>query len=55
MDRAYIEVGGIYFNIPAIKKMGKKKFSETYKGKLRGVDLEDAWYKVTGFKKKASK
>jgi hypothetical protein len=50
-----IEVGGIQFNIGAIKDMTKKQFLETYRGQFKSGNIEEAWYKITGFKKSKKK
>lgn len=49
----FVAVGGIEFNVTATKKLGKRKFIEIYKGKLKGIDIEDAWYKAANIKKKS--
>ena len=48
----YIELGGSSFNVATIKKMSWKQFNETYRGKLRGVDIKEAYEKITGKKLK---
>ena len=44
----FIQIGNTSFNKSAIKKMGKKRFLTTYKNLLKGVNLEEAYYLITG-------
>lgn len=51
--KGYKEIGGIHFNMSAVKKMSYKEFRENYVGKLKKEPIEDVWFKLTG--KKAPK
>ena len=55
MMKGLIEVDGVWFNIKNVKDLGKKEFLKTYKGKLKGVDVESAYYKITGIKQTKKK
>lgn len=46
-----VKVGGIEFNISAIKAMSLKDFTNIYNGSLKQISAKDAYYKITGKKK----
>lgn len=43
-----MKIGNTDFNTDAIKSMTLKQFKDIYKGKLKGVDLEEAFKTLGG-------
>ena len=48
-------VGNIEFNVENVKKMSYEDFLKSYKGVLKGIDIEVAYVKLTGKKVVATK
>ena len=54
MMAKFIKLGRTSFNVDEVKKLSFEQFKGIFKGKLHGVDISEAYEKLTG-KKAVSK
>ena len=47
-----MKIGNTDFNIKAVKAMSLKQFKEQYSTLLKGVGVSDAYYSITGKKRR---
>lgn len=50
-----IQIGNTGFNTEAFGDMSKSEFKKLYAGKLKGVNMDEAWEQISKYKPKRKK